>query len=228
MMTWSWKSFKDIFPDKNIEAALIGMNNFNQMQAKAKQLVQIYRPKYTNDSSSLGACLMHNHEGDTSGAKPKVTKSKVTNQHQLAPTQHTGPSKQGNPQGQSRGGYKGNNITQDPAKVKITMDITGKIILGIVSMGLVVGEDKVEAENIGIVIIQMIEAKTHKGKIHKEEGVEIKTEAEDAVITHNRVSNKHIIKVTSHLRVHIPIWLHPPCPHKTICCNCLHMTLTGS
>ena len=52
---------------------------------------------------------MHNHEGDTSGAKPKVTKSKVTNQHQLAPTQHTGPSKQGNPQGQSRGTYKGNN-----------------------------------------------------------------------------------------------------------------------
>ena len=103
------EKFKDVFPDKNIEAALIGMNNFNDMQAKAKQLVQIYRPNYTNDSSSLGACLMHTHEGDTPGAKPKVTKSKVTNQHQLAPTQNTGPSKQGNPQGQNRGGYKGNN-----------------------------------------------------------------------------------------------------------------------
>ena len=103
------EKFKDVFPDKNIEAALIGMNNFNQMQAKAKQLVQIYRPNYTNDSSSLGACLMHTHEGDTSGAKPKVTKLKVTNQHQLAPTQTTGPPKQGNPQGQNRGGYKGNN-----------------------------------------------------------------------------------------------------------------------
>ena len=95
-------------------------------------------------------------------------------------------------------------------------------------MGPVVGEDEVEAENIGIVIIQMIEAKTHKGKIHKEEGVEIKTEAEDVVITHNRVSNKHIIKVISHLRVHILIWLHPPCPHKIICRNHLHMTLIGS
>ena len=103
------EKFKDIFPDKNIKAALIGMNNFNDMQAKAKQLVQIYHPNYTNASSSLGACLMHTHEGDTQGAKPKVAKSKVTNQHQLAPTQNTGPSKQGNPQGQNRGGYKGNN-----------------------------------------------------------------------------------------------------------------------
>ena len=91
------EKFKYVFPNKNIEAALIGMNNFNDMQAKAKQLVQIYHSYYTNDSSSLGACLMHTHEGDTPGAKPKVTKSKVTNQHQLAPTQNTGPSKQGNP-----------------------------------------------------------------------------------------------------------------------------------
>ena len=30
------EKFKDVFPDKNIEAALIGMNNFNEMQAKAK------------------------------------------------------------------------------------------------------------------------------------------------------------------------------------------------
>ena len=73
------EKFKDVFPDKNIEATLIGMNNFNHMQAKAKQLVQIYHPNYTNDSSSLGACLMHTHEDHTPGAKPKVTKSKVTN-----------------------------------------------------------------------------------------------------------------------------------------------------
>ena len=203
------EKFKDIFPDKNIEAALIGMNNFNQMQAKAKQLVQIYRPNYTNDSSSLGACLMHDHEGDTSGAKPKVTKSKVTNQHQLAPTQHAGPLNKVIHRDRAGEVIK-EIITQDPTKVKIMMDITVKIILGIVSVGPVVGEDEVDAVNIGIVIIQMIEAKTRKGKIHKEEGVEIKTEIEDTVITHNRVSNKHIIKVISHLRVHILIWLHPP------------------
>ena len=72
-------------------------------------VMEIYHPNYTNDSSSLGACLMHTHEGDTQGAKPKVAKSKVTNQHQIAPTQSTGPSKQGNPQGQNRRGYKSNN-----------------------------------------------------------------------------------------------------------------------
>ena len=94
MMMWLWKSLKMSFHTK-IEAALIGMNNFNDMQAKAKQLVQIYCPNYTNDSSSLGACLMHNHQGDTPNAQPKVAKSKLSYQHQLAPTQNTGPSKQG-------------------------------------------------------------------------------------------------------------------------------------
>ena len=94
------------------------------------------------------------------------------------------------------------------------MVITIKIILGIVPVGPVAGEGEVEATKLGLIIIQMIEAKTHKGKIHKEEGVAILVEAEDVVTTHNRVSNKHIIKVTSHLRAHIHIWLHPPAPTK--------------
>ena len=103
------EKFKDVFPDKNIDSALIGIINFNNMQAKAKQLVQIYCLNYTNDCNSLGACLMHTHKGDTPSAKPKVVKLKVTNQHQLVPAQNTGPSKQGNPHGQTRGGYKNNN-----------------------------------------------------------------------------------------------------------------------
>ena len=37
------EKFKDIFPDPNIEAALIAMEDFGAMQAKAKQLVQIYK-----------------------------------------------------------------------------------------------------------------------------------------------------------------------------------------
>ena len=94
------------------------------------------------------------------------------------------------------------------------MVITIKIILGIAPMGPVVGEDKVEAENHGIIIIQMIEAKTLKDKTHKEEGVVIKVEAGDVVTTHNRGNNKHIIKITSHLKAHTLIWLHRPCPHK--------------
>ena len=76
------EKFKDVFPDKNIEAALIGMN----------------------------------HEGDAPSVKPKVAKSKLSNQHQLAPTQNTGPTKQGNPQGQTRGGYKNNNPGSQPGQ----------------------------------------------------------------------------------------------------------------
>ena len=52
---------------------------------------------------------MHTHKDDTLSAKPKVAKSKVSNQHQLAPTQNTEHSKPGNPQGQTRGGYKNSN-----------------------------------------------------------------------------------------------------------------------
>ena len=81
-------------------------------------------------------------------------------------------------------------------------------------MDPVVGEDKVEAENHRIIIIQMIKAKTLKGKTHKEEGVVIKVEAGDVVTTHNRGNNTHIIKITSHLKAHTLIWLHHSCPRK--------------
>ena len=70
------EKFKDVFPDKNIEAVLIAMNNLGEMQTKAKQLVQIYLLNHTTDSSSLGTCLMHTHEGAASGAKPKQEKPK--------------------------------------------------------------------------------------------------------------------------------------------------------
>ena len=57
------------------------------------------------------------------------------------------------------------------------MVITVKIILGIAPVVPVEGEDKVKAENHGIIIIiQMIEAKTLRGKTCKEEGVVIKVE----------------------------------------------------
>ena len=103
------EKFKDVFPDKNIEAALIAMNNFREMQTKAKQLVQIYYPNHTQDSSSLGASLIHIHEGTATGSKLKTEKPKVSNQHQLAPTQHNDGHKQSHQQTQNRGGYKGNN-----------------------------------------------------------------------------------------------------------------------
>ena len=92
--------------------------------------------------------------------------------------------------------------------------ITIKIILGIAPKGPVVEAHEAEVKNHGIIIIQMIEAKILKGKTLKEEGVVITIEAGDVVTTHNKGNNKHILKITSHLKAHIFIWLHHPCPHK--------------
>ena len=100
------EKFKDVFPDKNIEAALIAMDNLEDMQAKVKQLVQIYKPQQEVDSS-LGACLMHQHQPAPKEKSPKKTKPKESNQHQLAPIQgKQGPN--GNPnnsQGQRQRQY---------------------------------------------------------------------------------------------------------------------------
>ena len=75
------EKFKDIFPDPNIEAALIAMDNFAAMQTKAKQLVQIYKPAHDSPMASA-AILVH-----TAGTNPTKSKSSQpkSNQHQLAP-----------------------------------------------------------------------------------------------------------------------------------------------
>ena len=75
------EKFKDIFPDPNIEAALIAMDDFAAMQTKAKQLVQIYKPAHDSPLASA-AILVH-----TAGNIPTKGKSSQpkSNQHQLAP-----------------------------------------------------------------------------------------------------------------------------------------------
>ena len=75
------EKFKDVFPDPNIEAALIAMDNFVAMQTKAKQLVQIYKPAHDSPMASA-AILVH-----TAGNTPTKSKSSQpkSNQHQLAP-----------------------------------------------------------------------------------------------------------------------------------------------
>ena len=75
------EKFKDIFPDPNIEAALIAMNNFAAMQTKAKQLVQIYKPAH--DSPMASAAILVHTAGNTP-TKSKLSQPK-SNQHQLAP-----------------------------------------------------------------------------------------------------------------------------------------------
>ena len=75
------EKFKDVFPDPNIEAALIAMDDFALMQKKAKQLVHIYKPAY--DSPMASAAILV-HTAENAAVKGKSSKPK-SNQHQLAP-----------------------------------------------------------------------------------------------------------------------------------------------
>ena len=75
------EKFKDIFPDPNIEAALIAMDDFAAMQTKAKQLVQIYKPAHSTNAASA-AILVHTSTDSPEKGKNSQHKS---NQHQLAP-----------------------------------------------------------------------------------------------------------------------------------------------
>ena len=75
------EKFKDVFPDTNIEAALISMDDFAAMQIKAKQLVHIYKPAH--DSPMASAAILV-HTVDNTPIKGKSSQPK-SNQHQLAP-----------------------------------------------------------------------------------------------------------------------------------------------
>ena len=75
------EKFKDIFPDPNIEAALIAMDDFAAMQAKAKQLIQIYKPAHDSTMASA-AILVHTAQNPPTKGKSSQPKN---NQHQLAP-----------------------------------------------------------------------------------------------------------------------------------------------
>ena len=75
------EKFKDVFPDPNIEAALIAMDDFALMQKKAKQLVHIYKPAH--DSPMASAAILV-HTVDNTPTKGKLSQPK-SNQHQLAP-----------------------------------------------------------------------------------------------------------------------------------------------
>ena len=106
------EKFKDVFPDPNIEAALIAMDDFALMQKKAKQLVHIYKPAHDSPMASA-AILVHTAENATVKGKPSKPKS---NQHQLAPINQSQTSDNhstgdndynGGQRGRGRGHYLG-------------------------------------------------------------------------------------------------------------------------
>ena len=106
------EKFKDVFPDPNIEAALIAMDDFALMQKKAKQLVHIYKPAHDSPMASA-AILVHTAENATVKGKSSKPKS---NQHQLAPINQPQTSDNnsisdneynGGQRGRGRGNYRG-------------------------------------------------------------------------------------------------------------------------
>ena len=78
------EKFRDIFHDPNIEAVLIAMDDFAAMQAKAKQLVQIYKPAHNSTMASTAILVHTAQNAPTKGKSPQPK----TNQHQLAPINH--------------------------------------------------------------------------------------------------------------------------------------------
>ena len=106
------EKFKDVFPDPNIEAALIAMDDFALMQKKAKQLVHIYKPAQDSPMASA-AILVHTAEDATVKSKSSKPKS---NQHQLAPINQSQTSDNnstgdndynGGQRGRGHGNYRG-------------------------------------------------------------------------------------------------------------------------
>ena len=106
------EKFKDVFPDPNIEAALVAMDDFALMQKKAKQLVHIYKPAHDNPMASAAILV---HTAENTAVKGKSSKPK-SNQHQLAPINQPQTSDNngtgdndynGGQRGRGRGNYRG-------------------------------------------------------------------------------------------------------------------------
>ena len=101
------KKFKDIFPDPNFEAALIAMEDFAAMQAKAKQ---IYKPNHISSmaSATLLAHTVPDNKTTSTPPQPQI------NQHQLAPT-NPAPQEEQSTGGNDeyRGNYRGRGRGRD-------------------------------------------------------------------------------------------------------------------
>ena len=147
------EKFKDIFPDPNIEAALIAMDDFAAMQAKAKQLVQIYKPAHDSTMASA-AILVHTTENAPTKGKSSQPKS---NQHQLAPI-----NQPQDPQIQGRQTIPGDNVDEDVdvIEVHVAVETEATLITGMI----IKIEEPAVVSHQGIFSITEVEVK----KIHFE------------------------------------------------------------
>ena len=110
------EKFKDVFPDPNIEAALIAMDDFALMQEKAKQLVHIYKPAHDNPMASATILV---HTAENTAEKGKSSKPK-SNQHQLTPINQPQTSDNNCP---GDNNYNGGQRGEDAAVTEALVDV---------------------------------------------------------------------------------------------------------
>ena len=147
------EKFKDVFPDPNIEAALIAMDDFAAMQTKAKQLVHIYKPAHDSPMASA-AILVHTVENTPTKGKSSQPKS---NQHQLAPINQ--PQPQENP---STGDtdYNGDNAegAAEVKEVPVAVEMQTTLVTGMI---IKIGEPATVRDNETFMTIEGADKITH-------------------------------------------------------------------
>ena len=157
------EKFKDIFPDPNIEAALIAMDDFVAMQAKAKQLIQIYKPAH--DSTMASATILV-HTAQNAPTKGKSSQPK-SNQHQLAPiNQPQDPQTTGDMDytGGQRGQGHGRAI-----EVHVAVEKEGTLITSLI----IRTEEPAAASHKGIFSITEVEVKIIPFEGNEDSGMEM-------------------------------------------------------
>ena len=171
------EKFKDIFPDPNIEAALIAMDDFAAMQAKAKQLVPIYKPAHDSPMASA-TILVH-----TAGSTPTKGKSSQpkSNQHQLAPINQS----QDNPTTGNQN-IMGNNAEEDADKIEGLVAVEMEVTLT-TGMIIKIGELAMVKDSETFTIIKGVDKRPHI-EINEDGGMEMT-----------------LITVTETLRIEIPM-----------------------
>ena len=156
------EKFKDVFPDPNIEAALIAMDDFAAMQTKAKQLVHIYKPAHDSPMASA-AILVHTADNTTTKGKSSQPKS---NQHQLAPINQP----QENPNTGDTD-YNGDNAAEDADMIDlpVAMEMEATLITGMI---IWIGEPATVKDNGTFIIIEGVDKITHI-EVDEDSGMEM-------------------------------------------------------
>ena len=142
------EKFKDVFPDPNIEAALIAMEDFAAMQTKPKQLVYIYKPAHDSPMASA-AILVHTVDNTPTKGKSSQPKS---NQPLLINHQKTLI--------QGKQNIMGDNMAEDAdiIEVPVAVEMEATLITGMI---IRIGEPAVVKDNGTFIITEGVDKIIH-------------------------------------------------------------------